>query len=92
MNVYATLHKAIKENLFDRKIAVYIATKNLGNGHYDRKLLGDVNLKNKDSVLNFINQYGNYDVLGISMLGILISNKRLDIVPDCDKDMLLRVL
>lgn len=92
MNVYATLHKAIKENLFDRKISVYIATKNLGNGHYDHKLLGNVNLKNKDSVLNFINQYGKHDVVGIRMIGITISEKPLAHVPDYDKDMLLRAL
>lgn len=85
MNVYATLHKAIKENLFDlvgHKIAVYA----------DDKLLGNVNLKNKDSVMNFINQYGKHDVVGIRMIGITISEKPLDFVPDYDKDMLLRTL
>ena len=82
MNVYATLHKAIKENLFDlveHKIAVYA----------DNKLLGNVNLKNKDSVINFINQYGEHDVVGIRMQGITISKKPLAHVPSCDKEMLL---
>lgn len=85
MNVYATLHKAIKENLFDlagHKIAVYT----------DNKLLGNVNLKNKDSVMNFINQYGKHDVVGIRMQGITISEKPLAHVPACDKEMLLRTL
>lgn len=85
MNVYATLHKAIKENMFGlvgNKIAVYT----------DNKLLGNVNLKNKDSVMNFINQYGKHDVVGIRMQGITISQKPLDYVPSCDKEMLLRVL
>lgn len=95
MNVYATLHKAIRENLFDLvgyKMAVYIVTKDLHNGQYETETLGNVNLKNKDSVMNFINQYGNHDVIGIRMLGITISKKPLDYVPDCDKDMLMRLI
>ena len=85
MNVYATLHKAIKENIFGlvgNKMAVYA----------DNKFLGNVNLKNKDSILNFIAQYGNHDVVGIRMIGITISEKPLAHVPACDKEMLLRTL
>lgn len=95
MNVYATLHKAIKENLFDLtgyKMAVYIVTKDLHNGFYETETLGNVNLNNKDSILNFIAQYGNHDVVGIRMLGITISEKPLDHVPSYDKEMLLRSL
>ena len=92
MNIYATLHKAIKENLFELtryKMAVYIVTKDLHNGFYETETLGNVNLKNKDSVMNFINQFGKHDVVGIRMLGITISQKPLDYVPSCDKEMLL---
>lgn len=91
MNVYIALHKAIRENLFDLvgyKMAVYIVTKDLHNGQYETETLGNVNLKNKDSIMNFI----NHDVIGIRMLGIIISKKPLDYVPDCDKDMLMRLI
>lgn len=95
MNVYIALHKAIRENLFDLvgyKMAVYIVTKDLHNGQYETETLGNVNLKNKDSIMNFINQYGNHDVIGIRMLGIIISKKPLDYVLDYDKDMLMRLI
>lgn len=91
MNVYIALHKAIRENLFDLvgyKMAVYIVTKDLHNGQYETETLGNVNLKNKDSIMNFI----NHDVIGIRMLSIIISKKPLDYVPDYDKDMLMRLI
>ena len=95
MNVYATLHKAIKENLFELtgyKMAVYIVTKDLHDGFYETETLGNVNLKSKDSILNFIDQYGKHDVISICMLGITISEKPLAHVPSCDKEMLLGII
>lgn len=69
-------------------MAVYIVTKDLHNGQYETETLGNVNLKNKDSIMNFI----NHDVIGIRMLSIIISKKPLDYVPDYDKDMLMRLI
>lgn len=86
MNVYVVLHKAIRENLYDGKMAVYITTGDKVT------FLGNVNLKNRDSILNFVSQYGDHEVVGIRMLGITISEKFLNYVPDYDKDMLMRLI
>lgn len=86
MNVYVALHKAIRENLYDGKMAVYITTGDKVT------FLGNVNLKNRDSILNFVSQYGDHEVVGIRMLGITISEKFLNYVPDYDKDMLMRLI
>lgn len=86
MNVYVALHKAIREHLYDGKMAVYITTGDKVT------FLGNVNLKNRDSILNFVSQYGDHEVVGIRMLGITISEKFLNYVPDYDKDMLMRLI
>ena len=86
MNVYVALHKAIREHLYDGKMAVYITTGDKVT------FLGNVNLKNRDSILNFVSQYGDHEVVGIRMLGITISEKFLKYVPDYDKDMLMRLI
>lgn len=84
MNVYVALHKAIREHLYE--MAVYITTGDKVT------FLGNVNLKNRDSILNFVSQYGDHEVVGIRMLGITISEKFLNYVPDYDKDMLMRLI
>ena len=86
MNVYVALHKAIREHLYDGKMAVYITTGDKVT------FLGNVNLNNRDSILNFVAQYGDHEVIGIRMLGITISEKPLDYVPDYDKNMLMRLI
>lgn len=86
MNVYVALHKAIREHLYDGKMAVYITTGDKVT------FLGNVNLKNRDSILNFVSQYGDHEVVGVRMLGITISEKFLNYVPDYDKDMLMRLI
>ena len=86
MNVYVALNKAIRDHLYDGKMAVYITDGNKVT------FLGNVNLNDKDSILNFVSQYGDHEVVGIRMLGITISKKPLDYVPDCDKDMLMRLI
>lgn len=86
MNTYVTLHKAIREHLYDGKMAVYITSGDKVS------FLGNVNLKNKDSILNFVSQYGDHEVVGIRMLGITISNKFLDYVSTDDKDRLMRLI
>lgn len=86
MNVYVALHKAIRDHLYDGKMAVYIRTGDKVT------FLGNVNLNDKDSILNFVAQYGDHEVVGIRMLGITISEKFLNYVPDYDKDMLMRLI
>lgn len=86
MNVYVALHKAIREHLYDNKMAVYITTGDKVT------FLGNVNLSNRDSILNFVSQYGDHEVVGIRMLGITISEKFLNYVPNYDKDMLMRLI
>lgn len=86
MNTYVALHKAIREHLYDGKMAVYITSGDKVS------FLGNVNLKNKDSILNFVSQYGDHEVVGIRMLGITISNKFLDYVSTDDKDRLMRLI
>lgn len=86
MNVYVALHKAIREHLYDGKMAVHITDGNKVT------FLGNVNLNDKDSILNFVSQYGDHEVVGIRMLGITISEKFLNYVPDYDKDMLMRLI
>ena len=71
--------------MIDNIMAVYISG--------DRfKFVGNVDLRSESSVLNFVKKYGNHDILGIHMEGITISEKPLDCVPQCDKDMLSKVL
>lgn len=86
MNVYAILYKAIKENMFDNIMAVYVKEGETLNFY------GNVDLKSKDSIINFIAQYGNHDVVGIRMLGITISQEPLDYEPYHDRDMLFNLI